>query len=450
MNAFVERRQGKPGIRQILIAIALSCSLQGRAASETGEVRFPVDYDSIYRLEGTSDGIAWNILEPAILGRASDWVRPRRDLPAGIKDVRLINESVADLRPLLEKLREKHGVPALGAVVIRSNRVIAAGVVGVRVEGSDVPAMLGDTWHHGSLTKSMTATLGAMLVEEGRLAWTNTLGEILGSLVPSMHPDWRTVTLSQLLRHQGGAPDHDFLTKKGIWQEIWKARGPIRERRRQWLTAVTTNAPPTKPGTRYIYSNTGYVFAGMMMEAVTAESWEDLMRTRVFRPLGMTTAGFGSPGDRGRTNQPWGHQWIAGKPVGTPPGRLADNPEALGPAGTVHASLLDLAKYLMWHARNAGGEGVRLLSPEMFQQLHEPEPGETYALGWSCANRAWAGGTALNHTGSNTLWFSNAWIAPKKQAAFIVATNIGDGQGKAAFTVTDEAISRMIANYLGR
>ena len=435
--------------RLLPVFLLIGCLLQGLARG-ADEVRFPVKFNSVYRLEGTSDGNAWRVLEPAILGRASDWVRPRRDLPEGIGEVRLVPEPVADLRPMLEKLREKHHVPALGALLIRSNRVVAAGVVGVRVEGTDAPAMLGDSWHHGSLTKSMTATLAATLVEEGRLSWTNTLGEILGPKVPDMHPVWREVTLSQLLRHRGGAPDQESLVQQGIWPEIWKRRGPIGERRLHWLTAVTTNAPAASPGTRYLYSNSGYVFAGMMLEAVAGQTWENLMQARVFRPLGMSTAGFGAPGERGRTNQPWGHQWISDKPVGTPPGRFADNPSALGPAGTVHASLFDLAKYLMCHAREGNGEGVRLLSPETFRRLHDPEPGETYAFGWSAGNRIWAGGTALNHTGSNTQWFSNAWVAPRKQTALLVVTNIGDGTGKAAFTVTDEVLSRMIASYLGR
>ncbi len=437
----------RPRLHCVLLLIG--CLLQG-LAQRADEIRFPVSFNSIYRLEGTSDGGAWHVLEPAILGRASDWVRPRRELPDGIGEIRLVPELVADLRPMLEKLREKYRVPALGALLIRSNQVIAAGVVGIRVEGTDAPAMLGDTWHHGSLTKSMTATLAATLVEEGRLAWTNTMGGILGPKVPGMHPDWRDVTLSQLLRHRSGAPDQDYLVQKSIWPAIWINRGPIQDRRLHWLTAVTTNAPAAKPGMSYIYSNSGYVFAGMMLEAVTGETWEDLMRARIFRPLGMSTAGFGPPGERGRTNQPWGHQWIADKPVGTPPGRFADNPAALGPAGTVHASLFDLAKYLMCHARQGNGEGVRLLSPETFHRLHEPEPGETYAFGWWTSHRAWAGGSVLNHTGSNTQWFSNAWIAPKKQAALIVVTNVGDGPAKAAFGVTDEVLSRMIASYLGR
>jgi len=412
--------------------------------------RFPLEQGKFYRLEGTTNADSWTVLEPAIFGDAPEWVRSRSDYPAAIREVRLVQESVVDLNPTLEKLRAKHGVPALAAILVRSNRVIAAGAVGVRVQGSEIPVEMGDLWHQGSITKSMTATLAGILVDEGRIHWTSTLGQILGPRVPGMHEDWRDVTLGQLLRHRSGAPDHDELVRNKIWDAIWNQRGPMSGRRLHWLTAVTTNPPPTAPGTRFVYSNTGYVFAGMMLEQVSGQPWEDLLRTRLFLPLGMHTAGFGPPATRGHTNQPWGHEWIHGKPSGIPPGRNADNPQSLGPAGTVHGSLFDLAKYLMFHARPAEGEGVRLVSPETFQRLHEAPVGESYAFGWHVMNRAWAGGDVLHHTGSNTQWFSNAWIAPGKQAALIAVTNIGDGSGKKAFNVTDEALSRMIASHVGR
>jgi len=116
----------------------------------------------------------------------------------------------------------------------------------------------------------------------------------------------------------------------------------------------------------------------------------------------------------------------------------------------MHGSLFDLAKYLMWHAGRGTASGPAVLRPETFRQLHTPEAGETYALGWAVSHRPWAGGTALNHTGSNTQWFSNAWIAPEKQAALLVLTNIGDGTNNLAFKATDAVLTRLIADHLRR
>ena len=351
-----------------------------------------------------------------------------------------------DISPMLAVIREARGVPALAAGLIRSNRVVALGVAGVRKQGVGEPATLGDLWHVGSVTKSMTATLVGLLVQEGRISWTNTLAASFPAVSPRMHPAWRAVTLSQLLRHRGGAPDSEWLQSRGIWDMLWNHPGTPREQRAAWLESVVTNAPPVAPGTEFVYSNTGYVFAGMMLEATAGEPWEDLISRRLFAPLGMTSAGFGVPARPRFIDQPWGHQWADGRPKAVPPGPDADNPSGLGPAGTVHLSLGDLLKYAAFHARE--GHGVGLLSGDTFRILHDPVPGESYAMGWKVATRPWAGGTVLTHTGSNRQWFAVVWIAPGRDAAAVAVTNIGDNEGHAASTATDEAVATLIGRYL--
>lgn len=418
------------------------------AAHAADEWRFPTTFERHYRLEVRNGDGGWYIHEPAILGRGLEWIRPRSAFPPAVDDVRLVVEEVKDLGPTLEKVRAKHGVPALGAILIRSNRVVAAGVTGLRVAGGTDGAMLGDAWHHGSITKSMTATLAAMLVEEGKLRWDSTLGEVLGGKAPRMDEAWKAVTLSQLLRHRGGAPDHDQLKAAGTWDRIWRRRESAQGVRKFWLETVTAKAPVNPVGSKYAYSNTGYVFAGMMLETVAGEAWEELMKKRLFTPLGMGTAGFGAPGRPGSTNHPWGHQWVDDKPVGVPPGRWADNPPALGPAGTVHCSMFDLVKYLSLHALEGQWTGPVLLKPESVEFLHRLEPGERYALGWNVAHRSWAGGRTLNHTGSNTQWYSNVWIGPGKGFAILIVTNVGDGDGMRGFKVTDAAVARVVSEHL--
>lgn len=115
----------------------------------------------------------------------------------------------AQMRPLdaeLEKVRAKHGLPALAAAVVKDGAIIAAGAVGVRAHGTDVKVTIEDRFHLGSDTKAMTATLAAMLVEEGKLRWDSTIGEVLGGDVPGINPKLGAVTLEQLLSHSSGIP----------------------------------------------------------------------------------------------------------------------------------------------------------------------------------------------------------------------------------------------------
>jgi CubicO group peptidase (beta-lactamase class C family) len=156
-----------------------------------------------------------------------------------------------------------------------------------------------------------------------------------------------------------------------------------------------------------------------MAEKVTGKSWEALMREKIFRPLGMTSAGFGAPGKATKNDQPRGHK-ADGSPVEPGPG--ADNPVAIGPAGIVHLSIRDWAKFA---AANLPSAKTKLVKPETLEKLHTPAAGEPkYAMGWIIADgQPWAGGPALTHAGSNTMWYAVVWLAPAKDFAVLVACN---------------------------
>jgi CubicO group peptidase (beta-lactamase class C family) len=279
------------------------------------------------------------------------------------------------------------------------------------------------------------------LVQQGKLNWDSTIGEVFADQRDKFHPDFHAVTLEQLLLHRSGLPD-DTTPDWKIWPKVRSVTGPIIEQRRALLELVLSQKPAAAPGTKYQYSNYGYTIAGAMCEKATGKSWEDLMRDELFTPLGMTTAGFGPPGDAKLVDQPWGHSsGILGQKA-IAPGPAADNPAVIGPAGTVHCSLADWAKYAAFHLRGARGEEPRLPA-EVFKKLHTPLPGdeEDYAFGWIETNRDWAGGKALMHAGSNTMWFALIWLAPQRDEAYLAATNNGSNT---AFTACDTAISKLI------
>jgi CubicO group peptidase (beta-lactamase class C family) len=180
-----------------------------------------------------------------------------------------------------------------------------------------------------------------------------------------------------------------------------------------------------------------------MLEEVSGELWEDLMRQELFGPLGMTATGFGAPGAPGVPDQPWGHSRQGPSWLPIAPGPLADNPDAIGPAGTVHTTLADYARYMAAHLAGARGTGG-LLPPAAFGQLHSALPGTSYALGWGVTSRPWARGRVLQHAGSNTLWFAVVWIAPERDLAMFVVANAAGDAGAAA---TDDAAAALVARF---
>jgi CubicO group peptidase (beta-lactamase class C family) len=270
----------------------------------------------------------------------------------------------------------------------------------------------------------MTATLGAILVEEELLAWDSTIGGIFPDLLDEIHEDYRNVTLRQLLSHTGGCPNETAPRGISFGAVRFLEGATMLDRRLRYATLFLTGPPEAEPGTQMIYSNGGYVVAGAMMERVTDTPWEDLLQQRLFRPLGITTAGFGSMGAPGSIDQPWQHRDRGRGFEPIEPGPQSDNPLVIGPAGTVHMSLADWGRFVAAHLEGHAGAN-NLLKLETWQFLHTAPEGMNYALGWGLGEREWAGGAILSHAGSNTLNYAVVTAAVDRRMAFLVATNIG-------------------------
>lgn len=316
-------------------------------------------------------------------------------------------------------------VPAAAVAVLTDGELRAAGVAGVRRRGTDVRATIDDKFHLGSCTKAMTATLVGKFVERGDLAWTTTIAELFPKF--EIHEGYRDVTVRRLLAHVGGVPtdiDDD------LWRSLRRDRDSSPRESRERLVRATLSAAPRTNPTSYEYSNTGYTIVGSALERVQNVAWEDLLTKEVFAPLGMTSAGFGAPASGGsaaattRVDQPWGHN-----PEPVPPHPFGDNPPAIGPGGTVHASICDWARFVRLHLQR---EPEGIVAAETMATLHEPVEGaDGYALGWHSLRRSWSRGPVLTHNGTNTMNFAVAWLAPKEGFAVVAACNQGGSEGEA-------------------
>lgn len=316
------------------------------------------------------------------------------------------------------------GAPG-AAVGVWDDGTAACASAGVRAAGHDAAVAEGDLWHLGSLTKSMTATLAARIVARGEMDWSDTVGEHLGAALTDLAPGAEQITLEQLLSHRAGLPrNFQFSDRDPVFP---RAGDDVRKARLAYARALLTEPLLTRPESAFLYSNAGYVVAGAMIEAATGESWEALLRTEVFEPLGLESAGFGPPGAVAVIDQPRGHRADdSGTLHPVAPGPAADNPPLLGPAGTVHMSACDVLLYGSVHAVRPEA----YLPADLWQTLHRDRGGDAdggYALGWRLRQDG-----GLTHFGSNGLWYARIAVWP--------------GQGRAAVAITNDGrIDRMTA-----
>jgi CubicO group peptidase (beta-lactamase class C family) len=324
----------------------------------------------------------------------------------------------------LTELLEQSGAPALGYAVIDSSGVKALEVGGRRRSDAPQPVTRDDQWHIGSNTKAMTAALYGKLVEQGRAAW--------GGKVPALFPDftvepaWTNTSIEDLLAHRAGVSD------KGLIDADWLDRAradkrPVAEQRTAFARQLLAKPPSGTPG-NFEYANANYILAGAAIERIARTDWETAITAGLFTPLQMTSAGFGAPTGA----QPWGHAVGAtGAFIPMDPAGVADNPPIFGPAGRVHVSLADYAKFAGVFLNAGGG----YLKPENLAHLVRPWGAvpDGYALGWQTyAERAWAAGPVLAHEGSNTLWHAVALIGPERPLAVLTVCNADAGQAASA------------------
>jgi CubicO group peptidase (beta-lactamase class C family) len=358
----------------------------------------------------------------------------------------------ASLNSYVEAVRTEYGLPALAAAVVKDGKVIAAAATGTRVYGQDIPVTIDDRFHLGSNTKSMTATLAGMLVEEGKLSWDSNVGDVLGDAVKEMSPSLAATTLEQLLSNSSGIPgDTDELIDLYFSDAVFDFNP--QQQRLAMLDAWKHHDVVVPEGSPFQYSNFGYMIAGMMVEKAADTPWEQLINERIFGPLGLASAGLGPQTTFGLIDAPVAHRV---EPDGSVTAMLwgpaSDVPPVMGPAGNAHMSILDYAKWAGWNA-GQGERGPELVTPETLQRLHKvhvqtpvrenPPPGTPstggYGLGWSSVEFDWAGKPLLTHNGSNSMNITRILIDTERDLAIVVATNFpGEGANAAIGAVTQQ------------
>lgn len=402
-----------PGLRLVLRApnglngpVSLISLDQGASAipgtgEETATGRVLLEFPAIRgRFEGKKDGAA-------IVGQ---WMQGANALPLTFQRGAggLAPPPVTPLtQEGLVAIRTKSGAPAIAAAAQRQGRAALLMADGMRAADASQAVTTNDKWHIGSITKSVTATLVAALVDDGAIGWDDTVQSVLGATAPDMLEVYKSVTLRHLLSHRSGMPANIAVSDLLAFRSRTE---PLPQQRQDYVRrCLAAPAAGPKEATA-VYSNSGFVVAGAMLEAKTGMPWEDLVRTRIFGPLGMQGAGFGAPDITPGLSQPVGHAagFVEGMRIPYRPGdAVADNPAVLGPAGTIHARMADMLSYLAAH-RDRGP----LLKAQSWSILHAPPFGGNSAMGWIVDS------AGLWHNGSNTLWYAEVAVRKSGAVAF--------------------------------
>ena len=342
------------------------------------------------------------------------------------------------LEARVARLRDESGLAGVAVAVMTDGQLAGIADGGERRRRSGIALTVDDSWHIGSITKPMTATLMAVLEDDGRLSLDDTLPALLPDI--EMVDGWDACTRHHLLTHTAGTRA-DFPRKV---QRIWPdTAGELVTARRRFIADVLGRQPGSPCGERFAYSNVGYTIGGHIAETMAGKPYETLLEERLFAPLTLASAGFGPPRGDAPDEEPIGHlvflRWFRWR--ADPFKSRADNSLVTSPAGAVHMTIGDLARFGAAHLEGESARSPRLLPRAAWERLHTPFL-DGYASGWVRVEREWAGGPVLLHNGSNTLWYALLLLLPRRNTVLAFATN--DGAVKAAETAFVELARELV------
>lgn len=322
----------------------------------------------------------------------------------------------AALLAQVESVRAANGLPGLQVVVVDQGRIETVSTGKRKVDSAGLITDA-DQFQMGSLTKAASAMLIARLVEQKKLRWDTSMGEIFPAWSAQMHASMRGVTVQQLLRHRSGL--QRSLEEADVAVLMPQATGNLTADRTLVGKYYLDKAPALTPDSAYAYSNLGYLIVGLVAEAVTGQPYQDLMQREVFAPMAMT-ASFGMPEHSG-AGAPSGHVLAGGAwQVAQYDAKERLYLGLMYPAGGMMVSMGNYGKYLHEHLQGLQGKSA-MLSHETFKLMHTPVGG--YGFGWGVGNDPAHGGAYSEHNGTMGTYYARTLLIPATGRAIAVSCN---------------------------
>lgn len=364
-------------------------------------------------------------------------------LAADKPDIEAAKQAILKLSPRV--IRDGR-VTGLSVALVQGDHVVLAEGFGETRIGSGDRVQPDTVFRIASLSKAFAATLAAMLVEEGALAWDDRIGEFVPAFRLKSTRAAANVTVEDILSHRVGLPYNTYDRKL---EEATPY--PL------LVTQLAKVLPVCQPGDCYAYQNIAFSLIGDMVFSVTGDFYSHQVEKRIFHPLGMTTATFGR--DALERSDSWARphvyksrRWKAIRPN--------ENYYHVPPAAGINASVRDLAN---WASAQLGHRpdviGADVLAATHTSRVRTDDQLRSsawrrgrlqdahYALGWRIYD--YAGQDMLFHAGAVEGYRAMIGILPDQDVALILLWNCENAVPAGLFaTVIDRLLGLPAKDWL--
>jgi CubicO group peptidase (beta-lactamase class C family) len=313
-------------------------------------------------------------------------------------------------------------VPGLAVAIVRNDSVVLARGYGVKTLGKPDPVDAHTLFAIGSASKAFTAMAVAMLVDQGKVKWDDRATNYLPDLQLYDTYATRELTVRDLLTHRSGLTAADL----PLYAEHMT--------RDSLLHQVRYVKPTYSFRSHFGYSNLMYLAAGQMTARVTGRTWDEVIRQRIFTPLGMTGSNTSVAGLDRLPDVATPHA-IVDDTVRTVPYFNLDN---AGPAGSINSNVLDMAQWLRFQLAGGRVAGKPLISAAAFDETHTPQtivPLEgfwklaasdahllNYGMGWYLHD--YKGREVVQHGGNIDGMTALVAMLPEEKTGVVILSNL--------------------------
>ena len=334
------------------------------------------------------------------------------------------------LKEIILRAMQIFSTPAVSVTVIKNGEIVFSEGFGTRTLGKDEPVDDQTSYAIASMSKSTVSASLAMLHEQKAFDWEDPVSKYLPEF--RLYDDFasKEIRVLDLLIHNCGLRSESAGT-------LWYGSDYSREeiiRRLRFLRPVSSFR------SKQAYQNVCFLAAGLVIQAITGQTWDDFVAQNLFIPLNMTRTfpNIASLQSSGIGNIATPHAMIDGK-LSIIPYRDHDN---VGPAASVHSTARDLSQYLLMFLNHGSFENRKILSPESIDFLHEPHmlynqsreetmihprmraTFPTFGLGWRVQD--YCGMKSVGHSGGVDGMRGRMEMLPEINSAVVVLSNSED------------------------
>lgn len=339
--------------------------------------------------------------------------------------------ALSDLDAHVARAMKAFEVPGIGLAVVKDGAVVVAKGYGVRKLGEATPVDARTLFGIASNTKAFTATALGLLVEEQKIEWDAPVVRYLPWFQLGDPYVTRELTVRDLLVHRSGLG-------LGAGDLLWWP--PSTYDRKEIARRLRFIPPATSFRSAYAYDNVLYLIAGEVIEAISGQTWEDFVSSRILVKVGMTGSNVRHSAAKTGGNLATPHARVDGvvRPI------APFDSDNTNPAGGINSSAEDMAKWMLVQlSQGRLADGSRLFSEKTARELttlvtpirmDDPPPElaalrsnfSGYALGFNV--RDYRGYKVAAHTGGLPGYVSRLLLVPELALGVVVLTNQESGE----------------------